>query len=100
MALFKISRGGYSNLPSALNDGWAYFTPDNKGFYIDVVNEINGQEYNNRVKINDRVALYEYTIATSDWINKTCSLKAPEEGYDDGTYSIEIEVNPVGTIEE
>jgi hypothetical protein len=40
MSLFKISRGGYTNLPEDLTDGWAYFTPDNKGFYIDVVENI------------------------------------------------------------
>lgn len=99
MALFKISRGGYSNLPPVLNDGWAYFTPDNGGFYIDVVSNINGQDYNDRIRINERVALYDYIIATSDWVNNTCSLEAPE-GYNNGMYFIEIEVNPVGTIEE
>ena len=37
MALFKILRGDSSRLSSAaLNDGFAYFTPDNGRFYIDV----------------------------------------------------------------
>lgn len=37
MALFKILRGESSRLNSApLNDGFAYFTPDNGRFYIDV----------------------------------------------------------------
>lgn len=37
MALFKILRGDSSRLNSApLNDGFAYFTPDNGRFYIDV----------------------------------------------------------------
>ena len=37
MALFKILRGDSSRLSAAaLNDGFAYFTPDNGRFYIDV----------------------------------------------------------------
>lgn len=37
MALFKILRGDSSRLNSApLNDGFAYFTPDDGRFYIDV----------------------------------------------------------------
>ena len=37
MALFKILRGDSSRLSFvALNDGFAYFTPDNGRFYIDV----------------------------------------------------------------
>ena len=35
MALFKISRGDSSNLPSTKTDGWAYFCSDSGGFYID-----------------------------------------------------------------
>lgn len=37
MALFKILRGNSADLTTVpLNDGYAYFTPDNGRFYIDV----------------------------------------------------------------
>lgn len=35
MALFKVCRGSEANLPSVLNDGWAYFCTDTGNFYID-----------------------------------------------------------------
>lgn len=52
MALFKILRGNSSKLFDAngnisstvpFNDGYCYFTPDNKKFYIDWLDESNGQ---------------------------------------------------------
>lgn len=97
MSLFKISRGGYADLPNDLTDGWAYFTPDNKGFYIDVVNTVNDTVYNERIKINDRANIHEYILTPSGWINKTYTLGVPE-GYDNGAYLIEIDVTPVGNV--
>lgn len=35
MALFKVYRGNEANLPSQMNDGWAYFCTDTCNFYID-----------------------------------------------------------------
>lgn len=35
MALFKVCRGNETDLPSAKNDGWAYFCTDTGNFYID-----------------------------------------------------------------
>lgn len=99
MALFKISRGGYSNLPTNLTDGWAYFTPDNKGFYIDTVGNINGKSFNKRIKINDRVETIYHTLSTSKWSNKTYTLLVPLK-YIDGTYCVEINVVPAGSIDE
>ena len=52
MALFKILRGNSSKLFDAngnisstvpFNDGYCYFTPDNKKFYIDWLDESNGE---------------------------------------------------------
>ena len=52
MALFKILRGNSSKLFNSsggisstvpFNDGYCYFTPDNKKFYIDWLDESNGQ---------------------------------------------------------
>lgn len=52
MALFKILRGGVSTLDNQpLNDGWAYFTPEDGKFYIDVVGEVGGKNYNKRVTV-------------------------------------------------
>ena len=36
MALFKILKGEKSKLPTSYNEGWCYFTTDEKKFYIDV----------------------------------------------------------------
>lgn len=54
MALFKISRGGEKNLPTTITDGWAYFTPDTKGFFIDVNSTVGGYSYNERIEINEK----------------------------------------------
>lgn len=55
MALFKILRGGKSTLKDkSIQDGWAYFTPEDKGFYIDVNGDVNGISYNSRLKINEK----------------------------------------------
>lgn len=39
MALFKITRGAESELPSTYHDGYAYFCTDTGSFYIDYGNE-------------------------------------------------------------
>lgn len=55
MPLFKILRGNKAALSSAeQHDGWAYFTPDTKGFYINASG--------NLLKINDRVEMDKFTI--------------------------------------
>lgn len=75
MALFKILRGGYQNKPETLTDGWAYFTPDNRGFYIDVVdNNVGGFSYNNRIQINEKVVKTTDTLTASNWTSNTYSL--------------------------
>lgn len=99
MSLFKISRGGYTDLPNDLTDGWAYFTPDNKGFYIDVVGNIQSTPYSSRIKINDRVDIQGYTVRSTSWQNKVTNLLIPAE-YCDGTYIAELDINPSGTIAE
>ena len=52
MALFKILRGdssklfdenGNISLGVPFNDGYCYFTPDTKRFYIDWLDETNGE---------------------------------------------------------
>ena len=60
MALFKILRGQKANLINAeKQDGWAYFTPDTKGFYIQADDQL--------LKINDRVEIHNFTL-TNDML--------------------------------
>ena len=50
MALFKIMRGDSSRISTdvtAFHDGYAYFTPDDGGFYIDA--EYNGEQKRYRI---------------------------------------------------
>ena len=54
LSLFKISRGGEQNLPTTITDGWAYFTPDTKNFFIDVKGAIGNQEFDERIQINEK----------------------------------------------
>lgn len=49
MALFKVCRGNESNLPTAKNDGWAYFCTNTGNFYIDWADSSNNLV---RVQIN------------------------------------------------
>lgn len=82
MALFKILRGGSSDLTAiALNDGYAYFTPDNGRFYIDVdftnITGANGQPLvpANYVKVDTtnshlyRIELRPSAAASADALN-------------------------------
>lgn len=50
MALFKILKGDSSRISTDVtpfHDGWAYFTPDDGGFYID--SEDNGEQKRHRI---------------------------------------------------
>ena len=51
MSLFKPLKGDSSRISldvTPFHDGWAYFTPDNGGFYIDC--EVDGEQRRVRVK--------------------------------------------------
>lgn len=51
MAIFKILKGDSSRISleqTPFNEGYAYFTPDDGGFYIDAV--VNGEQ--KRIRIN------------------------------------------------
>ena len=51
MSLFKPLQGDSSRISldiTPFHNGWAYFTPDNGGFYIDC--EVNGEQKRIRVK--------------------------------------------------
>ena len=53
MSLFKILKGDSSRISTDVtpfHDGWAYFTPDDGGFYID--SEDNGEQKRHRINPN------------------------------------------------
>lgn len=69
MALFKILKGDSSRISTDItpfHDGYAYFTPDDGGFYIDAT--YNSTEM--RVRVNPEVPLpilTTATLTTSGW---------------------------------
>ena len=63
MALFKILRGSRDNLDGKeLHDGYAYFTPDTGEFFIDYLDNKDGQLY--RKKISDTT---KTSVQIKDW---------------------------------
>ena len=53
MSLFKILRGSSSRIglsATPFHDGYAYFTPDDGGFYIDAEDDSGNQR---RIRINE-----------------------------------------------
>lgn len=78
MALFKIFKGsstalGATSATSAANEGFAYFTPDDGKFYIDIANATTATVGVNRIPLNAYQAdlattsLYANHAASSTW---------------------------------
>ena len=70
MALFKILRGDSSRIDletTPFHDGYAYFTPDDGGFYID--SEVNGEQKRIQVgaKGGGSSKAYFGTLLASGW---------------------------------
>lgn len=69
MALFKILRGDSSRIDletTPFHDGYAYFTPDDGGFYIDA--EVNGEQ--KRIQVGAKGGgskAYFGTLLASGW---------------------------------
>lgn len=103
MALFKILRGGKSTLKEkTVQDGWAYFTPEDKGFYIDVNGDVNGTSYNSRLRINDRSLILNAVVSFDEDSNgniSTPTIVLSKDDYPslfvntDSFYDITIEFN-------
>lgn len=60
MALFKILKGESANLKKVkATDGYAYFTPDDGKFYIDIATTDTAENvvvnYNKTDKVNDKI---------------------------------------------
>ena len=67
--LFKILKGDSSRISmdkTAFHEGYAYFTPDDGGFYIDA--KIG--ETNKRIRMNEKATSVNVTLAASSWTNK------------------------------
>ena len=70
MALFKILKGDSSRISTDVtpfHDGWAYFTPDDGGFYID--SEDNGEQKRHRINpqgAGSSTAVYA-TLLSTGW---------------------------------
>lgn len=78
MALFKILRGQSADLKNVqIHDGFAYFTPDDGGFYIDHgdkrtrINPIMSLE-----EVNGRIDSVMAEIVQSDWNENDNSKKS------------------------
>lgn len=73
MSLFKILRGPKSSLSSkSITDGYAYFTPDDGAFYIDVKKENQNTHQvlaEGRIRINPDVKVVEGVLSAAGWQN-------------------------------
>lgn len=68
MALFKILRGKSSKISiddTPFHDGYAYFTPDDGGFYIDATHD----GIDSRIRINPTTTAVNVTLLASGWSN-------------------------------
>lgn len=88
MALFKILKGDSSRIDTSVtpfHDGYAYFTPDDGGFYIDSID--NGKERRIRVTSPNSVGSKAVfgTLLANGWTNSqqriaVNGLKANQNG--------------------
>ena len=83
MALFKILRGNSSKLFDAngnisstvpFNDGYCYFTPDNKKFYIDWLDELGGQHRDPLNSLLSDTLLSVYTDSSGNTVQTSAKL--------------------------
>ena len=83
MSLFKVFKGNKSNLNSQTkHDGYAWYTVDEGGFYIDAENSSNVVE---RKKINDADNI---TVESESF--QSSNLKTILEGLDNKVSDIEM----------
>lgn len=77
MAIFKILKGPSSRIDTTttpFNEGYAYFTPDNNGFYIDAETEEGVQT---RFHVNAmNVTTIQLTLPASGWSGGSQTIAA------------------------
>lgn len=70
MALFKILKGDSSRIDlttTPFHDGYAYFTPDDGGFYID--SEDNGEQRRIRINPTSGSTAITTTLRADGWVS-------------------------------
>jgi hypothetical protein len=77
MALFRVSRGDSSNLPSVKTDGWAYFCSDTGEFFIDYT-DLDGNLQRKKINESHLQSLQTLVgdVAVSTQINNAVSKKS------------------------
>ena len=86
MALFKILQGESSRISTDItpfHEGYAYFTTDDGGFYIDAV--VEGE--NERICINPNSIPIEYTLSKDAWSSKEQTITLGELFSDSNGYT-------------
>ena len=79
MSLFKILKGERSRISTDVtpfHDGWAYFTPDDDGFYID--SEDGGEQVRHR--INKAMKSEIVTLTANGWSDGVQTVSVPGLG--------------------
>lgn len=88
MSLFKISRGNSTNLDKVeKHDGYAWYTQDDAGFYIDAENSTT--HVIERKRINDA----EHTTLSSDLLPTKKNVKEAVEYIASSIYSAKYTAN-------
>lgn len=88
MSLFKVLRGDSTRIDTEttpFHDGYAYFTPDDAGFYIDA--EVAGAQ--KRVRINQPTRTVGATLLAAGWSTGTQVISIDElTAQDNGMISL------------
>jgi len=93
MSLFKVFRGDSTDLESVdFHDGYAYFTPDDGGFYIDA--EVDDEE--KRICINPKSRSIDIVINCITWNIRTQSQTVIVSGITSDTNGI-LAVSQIAT---
>lgn len=96
MSLFKILRGNSARISTEItpfHDGYAYFTVDDGGFYIDATNG-NNQD---RIRVNPKSDGIALTLLPGGWLNGEQTLSV--DGLTSDTNGV-LGISPNATNEQ
>ena len=103
MALFKIAKGEFANLPKTYNEGYVYLTTDTNKFYIDTTDNEDGRialnsEMADRLSVTTVGSAKTHTevLENPDNISKTVLEKGLDKGTAFEILSIDIADIDVG----